>query len=256
MISLSFFSLTIFLDSCYEPIEGCLDIESSNYMVSADRACDSCCVFPNFNLVVDKTYNGEDFSSSDTLTNSVGNQFRLTDYFIVLSGFEIASTDEVNTVTDSIEITCNGIESFVTNDMIVVQENTNLVTVGSWNKAGGYTNIDFILGLDDCFHSNGFSGISESDRLSQLDTLYDSTLGFTTLSLEINDEMTIALSGTNGIVNLENPLLTSSVSGSVLVLNLSIDFGIWLDNIDFTASEDIISSQIKENASTAISISQ
>ena len=225
-------------------------------MVSADRACDSCCVFPNFNLVVDQTFNGEDFTASDTLTNSVGSQFRLTDYFLVLSAFEIASTDEVNTVIDSVELSCSGIGSFITNDMIVVQENTSLVTVGSWKNAGGYTNIDFKLGLDDCFHSNGFSGIDESDRLSQLDTLYDSTLGFTTLSLEINDEMTIALSGTNGIVNLTKPLLASSVSGSVLVLNLDIDFGLWLDNIDFTASEDIISSQIKENASAAISISQ
>lgn len=38
------------LAGCYEPKEGCLDIEATNYDVSADDPCPDCCTYPSLSL--------------------------------------------------------------------------------------------------------------------------------------------------------------------------------------------------------------
>jgi len=40
----------MFLSSCYEPIEGCLDPLSSNFQLDADNACGDCCTYPSVTL--------------------------------------------------------------------------------------------------------------------------------------------------------------------------------------------------------------
>jgi hypothetical protein len=45
-------SLVFLLAACYEPKEGCLDIEATNYDVSADDQCPKCCTYPKLSVQV------------------------------------------------------------------------------------------------------------------------------------------------------------------------------------------------------------
>ena len=40
----------LFLAGCYEPVEGCLDLDAVNYDVTADNACNDCCTYPALTL--------------------------------------------------------------------------------------------------------------------------------------------------------------------------------------------------------------
>ena len=55
LLHFSFFILS----SCYEPQEGCLDIDATNYSISADDPCATCCTYPTltlaFNHLVEST---------------------------------------------------------------------------------------------------------------------------------------------------------------------------------------------------------
>ena len=255
-ISLSFFSVSICFNACYEPIVGCLEINSSNYLVSADRPCDSCCVYPSFNITVDQVFNGEDFSLGDTLINLVGDTFQLTDFYLALSRFNLTGEAGEITVNDSTEFVCDGVTTFLPNDIVVITSSTSLVSVGALQSFGGYTNIDFLLGLDDCSHDTGLDYLDDDNELSLLDTLFTDGIGFTTFLVEFNDSLSIELAGTTETISLSQPLLASNAAGNPLVLDMRIDFGVWLSNISLDEGEEAIKAKIIANSSSAISISQ
>lgn len=256
VISLSFFSLCFCLSSCYEPIEGCLDVNSSNYLVSADRACDSCCVYPAFNLNIKTVFNGEDFLPIDTLVNTVGDSFQLTDFYFVLSRFNLTQSDGLVSTSDTTEFLCNGVTTFLPNDLVVVAPSSSFSTVGSIQSGDGYTAIDFLLGLDDCSHDTGLNYIDEDNELNLLDTLFNSSVGFTTLFVELNDSLRIQLQGQAESLNITKPLLASNELGNPLVLDLNVDFGVWLSDIKLDEGEEAIKAKIVSKVSEAISISQ
>lgn len=47
-----FIPIILFLSACYELKEGCLNIEATNYDVSADDMCPKCCTFPKLSVLV------------------------------------------------------------------------------------------------------------------------------------------------------------------------------------------------------------
>ncbi len=48
----AFIILTCCLSACYQPKEGCLDLTSTTYDVSADEPCADCCEYPGLSLTV------------------------------------------------------------------------------------------------------------------------------------------------------------------------------------------------------------
>ena len=52
MRSWLFLPIILLLSACYEPKEGCLDIEATNYDVSADDMCPKCCTYPKLSVQV------------------------------------------------------------------------------------------------------------------------------------------------------------------------------------------------------------
>ena len=258
VISLSFSSLLIFCFSCYEPIEGCLDINSSNYEVSADRSCDSCCVFPNFNLNINQVFRGESFSASDTLVNVAGTEFRLSDYVIVLSGFKVSAGDQIYSIADSVVVDCAGqdVTNYEKNDLLAITRTSKLLTVGTWQSADSYNNIEFEIGLNDCYHSAGISDLSSDSRINLIDTLYESNVGFKTLLFEFNDSISYELIGASEAIQVSRSISSSNVAGSPLVMNMNIDFGTWLSDIDFNDDIQTAKTKLMTNATKAITFTE
>lgn len=225
--------------------------------MSADRACDSCCVFPNFNLNVDQVFNGEDFSLGDTLINDLGIQFKITDYLMIFSAFQLGTGNDVFTVTDSTTVSCNGSsDNYEINDLISINNFSSLKTIGEWKEARSIESISFLLGLNDCYHDAGLSNLDDNSRIADIDTLYQSSGGFKTLILELNDSLRYELIGKAESINITKSIVGSNAAGNPLVMNMTIDFGAWL--ADFNTEDDTQATKTKliQNLNQAISFTE
>lgn len=85
--------ILILLSSCYEPATGCLDSNSSNFDVNADKACDDCCTLPNLGLNI--TYRaGEDGFDTILYRNNLGVEYKVLDFF--MNFYNIGLTGDVD----------------------------------------------------------------------------------------------------------------------------------------------------------------
>lgn len=68
----------LLFSSCYEDVEGCLDVNATNYDLDADIICpDDCCEYPELSIRFRHTYDGEPLSSDRFYIDGAGNQFRI-----------------------------------------------------------------------------------------------------------------------------------------------------------------------------------
>ena len=72
-------------NSCYSPVDGCLDPEATNYSIDADNPCDDCCNLPILNVsVFHERYGYYIFTLGDTITNDLDQRVSLLDYVYLL----------------------------------------------------------------------------------------------------------------------------------------------------------------------------
>ncbi|HMV23421.1 MAG TPA: hypothetical protein PKA71_03780, partial [Saprospiraceae bacterium] len=71
-------SVVLFFTACYQPKEGCLDINATNFDATADEEC--CCQYPVLQLKFKHFASGNEFSASDTILNDFGQQFRIPSF--------------------------------------------------------------------------------------------------------------------------------------------------------------------------------
>ena len=152
------FSALIFM-TCYEPVEGCLDIDAINYNVAADDPCGDCCTFPS--LILRFQHRLEWPKDSSTLTYG---EFHpnihtsvLTDSFLIdraryfFSNIILIKEDgtEVN-VIDQLELTFdNGEVQTVTDNFAKLDtENFQARGIGTVKTEGVFTSVKLTLGLE------------------------------------------------------------------------------------------------------------
>ena len=87
----SYFIISIFIFlsvlACYEPIEGCLDVDASNYNVMADNMCEDCCQLPQINIIFSYRNDGQNFNLGDTLSLP-GGSIIVENFFFFLSAIQ------------------------------------------------------------------------------------------------------------------------------------------------------------------------
>ena len=206
---------------------------------------------------INQVFLGEDFSLGDTLTNNLGEEFSVTNYDIIFSEFSLSSNGLNLTVTDSTMVNCNGSpENYETDDLIRLNSTSGFATVGAWRYADPIDKINFVLGLNDCIHNNVLDDLDEDSRLVDLDSLYQSGLGYRTFLLEINDSLTYQFIGSGEALNISQPIAGSNARGFDLVLDMNIDFGIWLS--DFSVNDDIQTTKTKliQKVNQAVTIAE
>lgn len=156
-ISLSLL-LLLSLTACFEPKEGCLDINAVNYAVDADEPCSGCCQYPVLRLdFLHKTFPGSNANLQylDTVyQDGAGNDFRFRSIQFYLSDIRLVRSDgEEVGVTDTIWLRIPAAEGDTINE--VVEDNFALVNpadfgvmqIGTFLSKGTFNKIKFTLGL-------------------------------------------------------------------------------------------------------------
>lgn len=253
---LAFFA---FFTSCYEPIEGCLEINGSNYEVSADRACDSCCVYPSLVLSVKHSFNGDLVQSGDTLVNKDGSTIILNDLRYFLSDVYLSSSESMYNVVDTVNSDCGTSDSSfeIPNDQVYILGNNSSYTVGFWNVNDSYTNLNLKFGLSDCVHDAGINNLDSDSKLESRDSLYTDGLGYNFAQLTLNDSLLFTFQGKSETVDVTKELDLGHLLGANIIVPIKFNLSILFQDIDFEVDDqNTIKSKLQARIQDAILIEE
>jgi len=255
--------------SCYESVEGCLDSNATNFDVYADDNC--CCTYPTLNVNIIKQVNGEQFTTTgllaDTFTNALNQKYQIIEQSFYISNMVLTYDDGTTSqVLDTLE---RPIPQDSDTD-VVIEDNFGLVRQSSARYSAGHiqqngliTKVNFIVGLTDQINMLVPEQMPTSHPLGSNNSSdhYDADIGYVYIRWIIKpidvlgvEELTVRLSGSSAAkeITLDASFLTEP--GESTEVPLVIDYGKWLEGIDFAADQSVIDAQIAANTTSAFSI--
>ncbi|MEL6719310.1 MAG: hypothetical protein AAFP82_11385, partial [Bacteroidota bacterium] len=145
--------MALFFQSCYENMEGCLDVNATNFDVAADRECEDCCTYPLLRLAVQHVYTAK-VLEKDTLvrfnldkpyTLDSINFFSLTDLRYYISEIKLVRENgDLVDIEEEVEvILLQGLDTvpdFTTKDNFVLIDRSNITPsrIGTFRENGSF----------------------------------------------------------------------------------------------------------------------
>lgn len=251
-----FWIAMMLLISCYQQKEGCLDIHATNFDASADVNC--CCDYPRLQLNFIHKTNTKLYNSDDTLSNDLGQAYKINSFSIYMSGFSFKTANgKIISTTDTIRIPSKTDSIVLNKDIALVRPITNNILLGRLIQTDDFTEIDFNIGVPQAANQADISRIPESSNLStQPDSMFTPNLGYISIRYTISDlagnlkELRIY-----DVIPLQfNLLLTNKIAENTC-LQLEIDHSYLMHDIDILNDSNIlIENKIKQNFSKACTL--
>ena len=279
-----FFAIVLLQFGCYEPTEGCLDIEATNFNASADEQCESCCTYPKLKLSIFHSIETKNwtmtedsciFFSSDTTFTFGSSDFQISQMQYYLSDFRLTtSTGEVKIVSDTIQlnilddVTLEEKDTVVIDDFVLVKRSAFVYTIGEFIAPSNYEKIQFKVGLTPRLNTTNPDTLSSTHPLAiQQDSMHTGmrNSGYLLQKFEvIRDTMDFPNAYPYGILDPFSNTVEISLDyqftlepGFDATIPLKVNYSKWLSGIDFvTDDEATIKSKIVTNTAEAFSISQ
>ena len=139
------------LPSCFEPRDGCLDIEATNFDASADKNC--CCEYPKLVIETVQRFDTLQYLPDSLYPGAGGKLFRLKSVVFYLSDFQLFQNGGIYAVGDSVRLKTyapvgnDTIGQTFTDDFLLVRRVPVDNPVGDFRTAGTFEKISFRLGL-------------------------------------------------------------------------------------------------------------
>lgn len=278
MIKLPFQYLMVFLGlafifSCTEPTEGCLDIAATNFDVSADDECPTCCTYPTLKLTFLHQFVPK--SNPDTFytfkygvpyesPKNFGKQFFIDRiqyfisnfHFVTPSGELVGSSEDIQFDTLNGSITVENNFAKVDRDIFTSRNIENFIALDTYNK------IQFDIGLTPDIRKvdpesvpQGHPLNIDNDSLLFHSSEYLSGLViFRRDTFSTTDSTFIRLTETVPFSqNFLSPI--TFLEGLDVNVVIRVDYNKWFENINLIDdSEAKIESQILENLPNAFEI--
>gem|GEM_PF-403453 len=138
--------------ACYEPIEGCLEVEATNFDASADQNC--CCEYPQLVLDVVQWFDSVQFVENAAYPAPLNNHiFRLKSVTFYLSDFQLVQNNTPYTVSDMVQLRAFGptgldtINETLTDDFLLVRRQSFRNDLGDFRTNGTFEQARMRLGL-------------------------------------------------------------------------------------------------------------
>jgi len=217
--------------SCYVETEGCLDVQSANYDLSADIPCEDCCSYPSLTLWVSHQTNEELLSFDSIYFNDLGQEYQFIDYKLVLSNFSFTD-DQLTTyrALDSTEVIGNDPSNifYLKDDIAVVSRSDIQYGLGSFNASGSLESFSFDLGLDPEKRDIDLTSLPAGHPLNDsllIDDAGDLMNGYITLTdLATSDTLVIQLQKDLSNQSLNYDIQSEVNPGFSIEINLIIDY--------------------------------
>lgn len=254
------------LTACFPPETGCLDVEATNFTLSADNDCGdddsetNCpCVFPELTLSVDFVFDKQSYAHNNYyLIDSQLTQIRLIRFY--MSGFQLRFADGGwLTVEDTISlVVLQNIETLdletdlFTDDFQLINQQSR-ITLGQVAGSGILDSIRFVVGIE------GQANTADPDSISNTQhPLAESSLHtgsqvdgyiFNQISLarkSFNNGQTKILNISQNVergqfVEVKMPISVETPIGTNFSLGiLTINQAKWFDGIKFATDSDAV----------------
>jgi hypothetical protein len=260
--------------ACYEPQDGCLDIEATNFNASADNDC--CCEYPL--LVVEALHRyGSDtvqYLPDSLYVNDAGQIFRIKSVVFYLSEIQLFQGAGAFSVTDTVQLQTyapsgsDTLKEAFTDDFLLVRRSPVDNPVGDFRPAGVFDKVRMRLGLSpDAQRVIPRLAPSGNPLRIQGDSLwYGPSVGYVFLqAVVVRDSMQATKPDTLAFTQADLPDFFIEKTGSYLHqsggydfrLNLGIDYKKLFDGINWTDGDiPAWKSQIVVNLPSVFSVSQ
>jgi len=165
-LSIKIYSIIIIISvmSCYTRKEACLDVLAANYDVSADDACQDCCIFPKLKLEITHQVKDSIYEVADIYTNDLNQAFRILDVRYYVHGFELFNKDTGKKMI--LETIKNQDSTLIIPDDIKIYRSVDAsIEIGSIKDSGTYDSLTFYLGLKDEILTNDFINLPNTHVL-------------------------------------------------------------------------------------------
>lgn len=264
--------ITFMLAGCYEPKEGCLDVNATNFALDADRPCSDCCVYPTLRLDVQNRFTKDGVPLNLGYVDSVyydiqGKPYRINKIRFYLSNVHLVRSDgSEEEVADELELEVwlpDGSDT----EKVVVEDNFALVdagrnrsfAMGTFAKNGEFQKVRFTLGIGEPVNRAVPSTLPDNHPLAlQDDPMYWSGAdGYIFYKIELfrdtvpTDTIPVVLEiGGSTILrtfSIDFPEPLHLDEGFNPKITLRIDYSLWLQSIDRDADEASLISTIVQN---------
>lgn len=259
-----FLLICCLLTSCFQPETGCLDIEASNFELSADEPCGtddnsgSCpCTYPNISIgILDQDFAKQNFVRGD-IYQVEGGYIRIKSLKFYLSEFRFIRSDgEYIGVEDTITLTTFADESALfKDDFLLISQQTN-ASIGMIKQSAIYDSIRFLVGISPAANTADPTTIRSSNHPLADDDMHFGTQDegyiFNRIVLtkdtitDLRDtipteDIIFEIGGNDKLVEIKLPVSYKNTSGkSFSVGTLRIDHAKWFDGINFAADLDAL----------------
>ncbi len=259
--------IVVFLASCYEAKEGCLDVSASNYDVTADKACADCCESPLLIIETTHVFGDEGFGFDSVYTFGTNNNLRVGNSFFLISDVSLVMTDGSTVTTlDSFEVSVleGGVEDVaIVKDMNLIKSNRFTHQVGKITVEGTVDRVRFNVGLNNDYnHAIPVEEKTSTPLDAIKDSLYiDENQGYVFSRFYIQPDTSLSTikvvdtQGPDGLIPIDLEFIHSLVRGANLNIGISVDYEKWFYGIDFMSmTEEEISNRLIQNTAPSFSV--
>jgi len=171
---------SLLFTSCFEPEDGCLNLNATNYDVTADENCTDCCTFPTLNLSLRHVINLVDttvffrYDSMYPVPENLTDSFSIERIRYFLSDVRLVKSDgEEVRVRDSINVDIDGQMILIEDSFVKADRDLfRTVEIGTVITQGNFNRLRFRVGLiEDHLGIDPNSVPAESQLFVENDTL-------------------------------------------------------------------------------------
>ena len=259
--------------SCYEPIDGCLDLQATNFSFSADNACsqDECCEYPSVEYSFSPLYGDSILQSSAIFENEIGQLFSISSYDFMISNTRLFQADGEEVITRDTFDVFTGIDSdltLTTLDRDIQQiTNRNLnVTIPNIREVGEFSGFSFSVGVTSQVQLVNAISYTDTDNPIQAYEDQFTNEGFNWLNwtilvyqqeldtLVVSDTLSIQMNQNHLPVSFTADTLFTKNNGIDIPFDIEMDFREWIDGVDFGMSEAEIADICRSNIEKTFSL--
>ncbi len=257
------------LGSCGSGEEGCLDISATNYDVSADVSCASCCTYPALSMRINHRMDSVTFALNSVYHDASGTPFTVAGVQFYVSDLKLVKSDGSTVgVTDELTLT------FSDNTIMDIEDNFALYekSIGTYSPAdfgtistsGNFTKIQFYVGVTPFANHAEPSKMPSGHPLAiQSDTMHwNLNDGYIFNKIQIVKDTsstnitTFEIGNDGNLVFVELDYPQTIQRGFNIALALNLDYAQLFSGIQFQTDDDAaIKAKIISNTASAFSVS-
>lgn len=272
------FAVALF-SGCYEPQEGCLDLDAVNYDFSADNNAPDDCQYPELRIQFRHRYSTGDTTYTFRLSDSVyldesGNPFTVERFqFFISETLLTTQAGEALNVEDELDIFLENpagglvLETVPDNFALVTAGNSSPITLGTLRSSGDLASVSFFVGVNSQANFAIADSIPPAHPLGLTDSLlyFNRDSGYVYQLIQLNRDTTVAdtipetlrIGTFANLQQVELPVMSEKVPGFHLKLVVDIDYRKWLAGINVQEdSKEELQSIIVGNTAEAFSLSE